>query len=239
MNARRATQLVPPAETPALSPYAIFLQEIIAKTGKRASAIAKELHLPESTLTRHLPKPDGTAKPRTPRTMHAETIAKLEQFSGIVAPSALTRGGGNAEMLDRREIARVASDAIKLNTGANDDIDLAGGLRALVGNRLHAEAWELRSASLECVGYLPGDLLIVDRNAVARDGDVVCVNYCPWGRAGHAETLMRIYRDAGGMRFVIGATFDPALQDPLPIDNDRAVVMGVVTHSVRIARRRR
>ncbi|MGA9855074.1 MAG: hypothetical protein WBR29_07355 [Gammaproteobacteria bacterium] len=228
-------------EPPRLSPYALFLQEIISLTGKPPSAIATAIHVAQATLTRHLPKKDGTPKPRTPRTMHADTIRKLEDFSGLRWSTSASQGsggeGGKIVQGGRREIARVASDAVRNAEAANDDIDLSGAIKALVGNRTHAEAWELRSAALECAGYLPGDLLIVDRTALARDGDVVCLNYCPWGRPGQAQTLMRIFRDVGAMRFVIGSTFDPALSDPLPVDNERTVIMGVVTHSIRVARR--
>jgi transcriptional regulator with XRE-family HTH domain len=52
--------------------------------------------------------------------------------------------------------------------GSNLDRAIAAFIGGLV-----AEAWQLRTRALELAGYLPGDIVVVDRNLEPRPGDVV------------------------------------------------------------------
>lgn len=100
-------------------------------------------------------------------------------------------------------------------------------LEALKGGKNSVGAWTLNSRALENVGYIPGDILIVDKNASPAMGDTVCAQV--YDRAGRAETIIRLYEDP----FLVAASLDRTLMRPMLIDNERVVVTGVVVASLR------
>lgn len=148
--------------------------------------------------------------------LEPSTIAAIEEASGIRAYefSLHSRPRGLAE-----------SESIKYEAEPLEAVD--GAIKALQGDRNGIDPWVLKSRSLEAAGYLPGDVLIVDLNARPEPGDVVCAQV--YDRAGRVETVFRIFEDP----FLMAATLDRSLIKPLLIDNDRVVVRGVVTASLR------
>lgn len=90
------------------------------------------------------------------------------------------------------------------------------------------EARVLNSRALECAGYLPGDVLIIDRNTEAKPGDIVCARIFNWQGTG-SELVFRVWEPP----FLQAATFDPTLRQIFTVDNDRVLIEGVVVFSVR------
>jgi hypothetical protein len=225
-----------PALDAAVSPHARFLLDVIAKTGVKATAIAAKIGVPPSTLTRHLPNAKGHAKPGTPRTMHADVVAKLETFSGLAGPAGTGTTAAIAPV--RRPVGGFGDDAARyVAEEAANAVDDA--LTALVGNRPNAYRWTVKSRAMERRGLLPGDHVIVDLSIEAQDGDIVLANAINDRKPHGADTALRILHKVRGVRILLAASDDPALQDPLIVDDDRIAVMGVVTDAVKRLRKRR
>lgn len=75
---------------------------------------------------------------------------------------------------------------------------------------------------------MPGDVVVVDLAATPTRGDVVCAQVYRW-HEGKAETVFRIFEPP----YLVAASAAPALRMPLVVDNDRVMIKGVVTHSLR------
>lgn len=111
-----------------------------------------------------------------------------------------------------------------LYTAEGGEVALA--VRALKAGRNGIDPWVLNSRGLETAGYLPGDVVMVDLNAMPRAGDVVCAQVYSRGQA---ETIFRIYEEP----FLVAATFDASKFKPLLVDNARVLIRGVVTACFR------
>jgi hypothetical protein len=190
-----------------------YVRDIVERTGVKPTPLAERIGVAASTLTRVYNAPDDSTA-----TLHARTLSKLQAFSGIPAPigevsattPATASGGGLRE------------DAVPYHPTEADSV-LANAVRLLIGERRAADAWTFRSRALECAGFMPGDVVIVDLGAIARAGDAVCAQVYDW-RSGTAETVMRIYEPP----YLVAATYDPSLRKPLVVDDDRVIIKGVI-----------
>ena len=184
-----------------------YLRRVIQHTGKPPTRIAKEIGVAASTLTRLL-KENSTA------TLHARTIRKLEEysrtpFSGGDAPGPPGIGG-------------LAEDAVPFDAKSADPA-VTAAIKALIGERQAADPWTIRTRALERVGYLPGDIVIVDLGRRPEAGDAVCAQVYDW-RRGAAETVMRLYEPP----FLVAASLEEQLRKPLVVDDERVIIKGVL-----------
>jgi hypothetical protein len=169
--------------------------------------LAKGAGVQPSSLSRVLKKDSIKA-------LSARSITKLEKFSGIFlsavadAPSGSTPRG-------------LAEDAVPFDAESADPA-VSAAIRALIGGRRAAESRTIRTRALEGLGYLPGDIVIVDLNRKPVAGDVVCAQVYELGRS-EPETVMRIYKPP----VLVAATFDEQLQQPLMVDDARVKIEGV------------
>lgn len=186
-----------------------YLQRVIAHTGKPATRIAKEIGIAASTLTRLLKAPEGSTA-----TLHARTISKLQAYGGI------SLFGGEASTASGPR--GLAEDAVLFDAKSADPA-VSAALRALIGGRQAADPWTIRTRALEGIGYVPGDIVIVDLGRQPSPGDVVCAQVYDWGRS-DAETVMRVYEPP----FLVAASLDQQLRRPLMVDNERVIIKGVV-----------
>jgi len=99
---------------------------------------------------------------------------------------------------------------------------------ALIGNNNAAAPWVLKSPALELIGYLPGDVLIVDLNRLPVARDIVCAQHYHWSEA-RADTIFRVFEPP----YLITATHQHDLRRPLLVDNERVIIKGVVIFSLR------
>ncbi|MDW5313756.1 hypothetical protein [Rhizobium sp. PL01] len=165
-----------------------------------------------STLTRFLSDVTNS------RMLNSYSIEKIEQAGGI--PAFQTDLAGLPEELRGTE----AGDASPYQ--AEEANPLATAISALRSGKNGVDPWLLRSRCLENVGYVPGDILIVDLNAVPANGDIVCAQL--YDRNGKAETIFRIFEHP----FLISATMDPAQLMPVLVDKN-VLIRGVVMSSIR------
>ena len=96
-------------------------------------------------------------------------------------------------------------------------------IKALIGGRKAVDSCTIRTRALECIGYVPGDIVIVELGRPPAPGDVVCAQVYDWGRS-EPETVLRIYEPP----VLVSATLDEQLRRPLVVDNVRVIIKGVV-----------
>ena len=187
-----------------------YVRLVVRQSGKSATALAKELGIAPSTLTRLLKARDDSSA-----TLHARTLRKLQDHSGIPPlfgddPSvpAVIRG--------------LREDAVPFDARGADPA-LSAALKALISGRKAADPWTIRTRSLERIGFLPGDIVIVDLGRKAESGDAVCAQVYDW-RRGTAETVMRLYEPP----YLVAASLDEGLRRPLVVDNEQVIIKGVL-----------
>lgn len=90
--------------------------------------------------------------------------------------------------------------------------------------------WRIGNRALELAGVEPGDLVLLDKAAPARAGDIVIAKIHDFER-GSAEPKIR-YFDG----FCLATrTMDPSLSErSIPVDGERAVVMGRIIRLLRL-----
>jgi hypothetical protein len=184
-----------------------YLRRVIAHMRKPPTRIAKEVGVAASTLTRLL-KDDNAA------TLHARTISRLQDYSGI----AFFGGDPSAPPTFRG----LAEDAVPFET-RDADVGILAAIKALVGGRKAADPWTMRTRALDRIGYLPGDIVLVDLGRRPEAGDAVCAQVYDWRRAA-AETVMRLYEPP----YLVAASLDEGLRRPLVVDNEQVIIKGVL-----------
>lgn len=181
---------------------------------KRWSArrLAVEAEIDPSTLSRFINDPTQS------RMLNSYSIEKIERASGVPAFET----SASALPLPVAGFGEGDGEPYHLST----DASLRDAISALKHGRNGVDPWVLKSRCLETAGYIPGDVLIVDLNAVPQNGDIVCAQV--FDRNGQPETVFRIYEHP----FLITATMDPAKLTPLLIDKS-VIIRGVVVSSLR------
>lgn len=198
-----------------------WISDILRRTGETPSALARRAGLATTTLTRFLNDPGAPM-------LTLRSIAKIAHVSdtppiGTPAVPARARIGGFGEQeAEKYEFSESGTPLDK-------------AVRALIGGRSAADPWVLKTRALEMLGYRPGDICIVDLNAKAASGNPVCAQSYNWEH-GRAETVFRVYEPP----YLVAMTADPSLAElirkPLLVDNDRVIIKGVVTDSLRVRR---
>ena len=193
-----------------------YLERVIAHMDKPATRIAKEIGVAASTLTRLLNAPEGSTA-----TLHARTISKLQEYSRV----PLHFGGDSAAQPGPRGFAE---DAVPFDAKSADPA-VSAAIKALIGTRQAADPWTIRTRALERIGFLPGDIVIVDLGRRPEAGDAVCAQVYDW-RRGAAETVMRVYEPP----YLIAASLDEQLRKPLVVDDEQVIIKGVLlAHRLR------
>lgn len=206
-------------EAPAI--WRDWLRKLPALTGKSLTAIATDIGVAVSTLTRPLsPDDPGTS------TANQRTIDKIVAAYAVEPPDFGGRGG-NAQ---GRPLRGFFEDATRYEPKSGDALALA--VRALIAGQPNADPWVIKTRALELAGYLPGDVVVVDLSRQPALGDAVCAQINIDFRRGTAETVMRIYERAGATDVLVAASMDPGLRQPIAIDQ-RAAIKGVIVGMVR------
>ena len=187
-----------------------YVRLIVERTRKPPTRIAKDIEISPSTLTRLLNEPDGSTA-----TLHARTLRKLQEYSGIALPV----DAGEDMVLAARGFRE---DAVPYDARQADPA-FSTALRALIDGRKAADPWTIKTRSLERIGFMPGDVVIVDLGARPESGDAVCAQVYDW-RRGTAETVMRLYEPP----YLVAASLDESLRRPLVVDDDQVIIKGVV-----------
>jgi len=185
----------------------------ILKTRKwRPNRLAVSAGVDPSALSRFLNDPSGK------RTLNSYTVEKIAAASGFPAFET------------DPENVNIARSGYTVGDGAPFNVERPGELQraiaAIQQDRNGIDAWVLTSRCLENAGYLPGDVLMIDRNARPKKGDIVVAMV--YDRSGHPETTIRLL----GEPFLYSSSMDPAFMEPILIDKN-VVIVGTMVTSLR------
>lgn len=185
-----------------------WLRRVMQQTRMSATRLAAAAKVAQTTLTRFVHDPDW------PHELSPRTIRKIEAVTGIAFAAPAHQSG-------MREAEAAPYDASADSMVQRMLASVTGGLNGI-------DPWQLQSRALDAAGYLPGDVLIVDMNATAEAGDIVCAQVYDWQNS-RAETIFRIFQPP----YLISATGDLALQKPHVVDGNNVIVRGAVIAAVR------
>lgn len=192
-----------------------YLRDTLNELNVTPSGLAQKIGIAPSTFTRFLNEPEGSEK-----TLHATTLDKVEQVRQASSDATFpTQAQGQWQSL------REEAEQYRMVEGQDDEISRA--IRSLIGNRHDIDAWTLRSRALELEGYMPGDIVLVDRSLTPKAGDAVCAQVYDRGHI-RADTVMRLFHNAGPVNLLLPHSMDPTAQRPLVVDNERVMIRGVL-----------
>lgn len=193
----------------------LWLNGVLKKTGLSASALARKAGVATTTLTRFLNDENYRGLPEL------STLAKIAAVGGVPAI-------GLDAPAHRKQIGMAEGMAFKAKTKRVQAI-----ISALTGDREAAFPWMLTTDALEGVGYLNGDIVIVDDYQKPDVGDVVCVQHEQ--SAAEVSIIFRVYEPPYLVAAPIDAELRTRLRKPLLVDGSSVRIVGVVTDLVRLA----
>ncbi|MBR0871165.1 hypothetical protein JQ633_12405 [Bradyrhizobium tropiciagri] len=188
---------------------------LLARTGRTDASLAKDAGLNVNYIYRK--RKDGTV-------FGATQIRMLVEHYGLPGPDTYQVPGASG----------IADEGAPFDTrGTSVAIpSIVRFLAQLAKDHPNATPWELRTRALEQAGYQPGDIVVVDPSVPHRAGDAVAAQvHDP--RSGAMETVFRIFEAP----YLMSASNDPSLRKPMLVDNDRVIVIGPITESIRARRR--
>lgn len=176
--------------------------------------LAKGAKVDPSTLSRFLNDEDAE------HDLSRRTIDGIVRFSGVPYGG---HEGGRTFRLPAEPEAETYDLGRKSNDKTVDD-----QIAWLMQSHPELDAWVLRSRSLEVAGFLPGDILMVNRMETAEDGDVVLAESFDHT----SEVIFRLYQKP----YLVAAALDRVPRPPLVVDDRRVMIRGVVIASFRARR---
>jgi lambda repressor-like predicted transcriptional regulator len=193
-----------------------WIAGILRERGWKATDLARRAGVNQTTLTRFLHKPDH------PYSLSERTRSAIARTIGLAAstptPPARQPATGFFE-----------PDAVEYDPAAPvTDMVLADILQGYDRTRPHLARFVLKTHALETLGWFPGDVLLVDINEPARQGDLVCAQIYDWPR-NRADTVFRIYQAP----FLMTGAKSGKLTPPLIVDNQNIVIKGTVITTLR------
>lgn len=177
------------------------------------SALAEAAGLSPSTVTRYLNDVSGTIG------ISQRSLDAIAAYSEI-PPHTMPRNGSAAGMEEPEPVP------FRYDEG---EAAFDKAVRALVEGAPGRDPWVVRGRNLDLLGYLPGDVVIVDLNAAPNDGDVVVAQVYDWSGRAPTETVMRVFNHP----YLMTASSRVAVPTPLVVDNKRVVVKGVARGLIR------
>lgn len=198
-----------------------WIGSILSSTGWTLTDLARRAGIHQTTLTRWW-NDDLEKATLSTRTVSQIETATAVPLGGAVDPTRMAGPSafGDGEKLPPTEFLR-------------DDIEAA--VRGMIAGRNNMFPWRVKTRALEAVGFLPGDILVVDQNAVPEAGDAVCAQVYdfpagrPEGLPRRAETVLRLYEPP----HLVAATAQPGLRRPYYVDNRTVAIVGVVVGMFR------
>ena len=187
-----------------------WLQSIMADQRLSAIQLAKKAGVSPTTIYRALDV-DGVFMPTT------KTLEKIATKIGRPPPSLTEHVG-----LEVHHIKPMSSGI--------EAMDLRN-LQILTSFENSGLVFRVTDRTLELEGYLPGDIVIIDKNVAPKPGDIVAAEV-PAGREA-AGTILRLFEPP----YLMARAHDRQLE-PLPILMDRSVnILGTATRLLREMRK--
>lgn len=192
-----------------------YIRRVLALTGWNQTMLAKRAGLDPSTLSRFL------SNSRDDHLLRGTTITRIGEVTGI-------RSDADGR---RPQESHLSEEATSISV--SDDLIVDAMLDAHRHRFGNVETWRLHGRALEQAGFFAGDVLFVSPSEHPLAGDIVRAQYFDFEQQ-RAQTVFRVFHPP----FLVAATSDPALLKPLPADDDKVAIGGVVVGSYRMRRSR-
>lgn len=191
--------------------WTLWLEDFLAP--KTLSEIAREAAVASNTLTRRL-------DPDYPGLLNPLTIRMICNHWRVPGPDGFKLWRGMREEIRSFDYqARSVDGAVRAI------------IATLLDGRPNASPKLVETTALEGVGLLQGDIIIVEQGLEPASGDVVVANIYDEDR-GAATTVVRVYRKAGALGFLLPPPTDPTGEAHL-VDGNLTRITSVVTQSFR------
>jgi hypothetical protein len=189
-----------------------WLRDVLVRTGLSPNALANRIGKSPTTLTRFL------NDPKAHHELRLDTVRRIVEATGVQPPLATA---GEAGPPSHR--AEVDGLALKVETG---DLRVDDAVRYLCAADANLSPWRLNTRAVELMGYLPGDIVIVDLAASPQDGDVVVAQIY---NARGADTVFRLYAKP----YLMAAANDRISRAPMLVDDKAVAIRGVAVAMFR------
>jgi hypothetical protein len=190
-----------------------WLHEVLDHQQVRPNGLARLTGVSPTTLTRVL------NDPKAKHTLSATTIDAIVRATGYPPPDFAGSEAGNAlHPLPPAQGQELDGLKLPAETG---DARIDDAVRFLCQADDNFTPWRLNTRALEGLGYLPGDVVIVDLAQKPEAGDVVVAQIY---KARGADTVFRLYAKP----FLTAAANDRVMRPPLLVDDDRVAIRGTV-----------
>lgn len=186
-----------------------WLEGLETSTGDTATQIARSSGLDPSTLTRFKRSDKGT--------LSGATISQIASTYNVDADPEV-RGSTTLPLGFSEE-----AEPYKIT---HDGSEIDNAIRALTAGRNNCDPWRLRSHSLEGMGYLPGDIVLVDLAATPKDGDAVLATIIDLDLM-TSVSVWRRYRVSGDLGLLVPASFHQN-GEPILVSGRGVQVRGVL-----------
>lgn len=166
------------------------------------------------------------------RTMSLEWAKAFADVLGVPLATVLERAGvTDAETARQLHGGFSDGDASAWTARGADDRHVPSIAMAL-GARSGVDVWQVRTAALALMGYMPGDFMLIDTHAAerARAGDVVVAQVYDH-KSGSAVTVLRRLEPP----VLVAASMDPDDHRVHVVDGINVVIRGKVIASWRAA----
>jgi SOS-response transcriptional repressor LexA len=187
-----------------------WLDHITNSSGLTITEIARAAGLHPSSLTRF------RAKNENGHTLTSKTVKKIEDATRV--PAYESRYIPDI-VLHRQDEAQPFA-IIELKNTADP---MWSAVETLKQAANHIEMWTLKTSSIAALGYRPGMVVVVDKQATARNGDAVLAQKIDF-RRGSAEALFRVYRTP----YLLTAYDDGEPGQPEIVDDEQVKISGVI-----------
>lgn len=188
------------------------LRDLLRRHGLKPTTLAKRAGVSPSTVTRKFDVNDtGVFDP--------PTWAKLFRAVGEEPPG----------MADAAQ-APVAteSETVPLSTqDVGNDLEVA--VRAIVAGRPHLSAWTVAGRGLDALGYVPGDVVVLNSETEPRVGDVVMASLLNYRSPSASRNVLRLFHGSQ----LLGASSEARHLVPIPLHPEWVAVRGVVEMLIR------
>ena len=202
----------------------VWVRDILTRMKITPTKLAERVGVHPTTLTRFLNHPDAS-------TLSSNTVAKIAHVAGLPAPHPVGAPIGLAALRPAGSMPGLMEAEAEPFQAGQQQGGIDAAIERLTAGRNSADAWVLRTTTLELVGHLPGDIVIVDLAAKPERGDVVCAQVYRWSE-GKADTIFRLFEPP----YLVAASLTADLRKPIIVDNDRVIIKGVVTELLRARR---
>jgi transcriptional regulator with XRE-family HTH domain len=176
--------------------------------------LAKGAKVDPSTLSRFLNDEDAE------HDLSRRTIDGIVRFTGI--PYGAHQTGGTYQKPSEPEAEPYRHGRKSNDTTVDEQVEW------LMRSHPELNAWVICSRSLEVVGFLPGDIVMVNAGEAAEEGDIVLAET----HDVTSELIFRVFQKP----YLMAAALDRVPRQPIVVDDRRAVIRGVVVASFRARR---